>query len=322
MGPLGTPSAYALAADGAFVVTCAAPTVHEAERYAPFVLARRVVRELADGATGGGIATLPGHAKTALSLVFDDDCTAAALLRLLERDPMLAGAVLQAASTARYATGAGRPMTLRDAVLRLGVLGMRPVLLEAIGRAYLFQGPAARAVAAIFEHSLRVANVCAVLARFGSSAAATGPWQDERTRQAAFACGLFHDVGRVHVLAVASSILPAAPAAVVARACEIAHADVGAALVARWGLPPAVVEAVERHHGLFPDPRIGPPVWHAGHLVALAESLIRTWKQGADGVPAGAPERWPAPWPMLLDEPEGTVRLHRALEVVLGPPSP
>ena len=322
MGPLGTPSAYALAADAALVVTCAAPALHESGRYTPFILARRVLRQLADGASGAGIATLPGHAKTALSIVFDDDCTIAALLRLFERDPMLAGAVLQAASSARYATGAAGPVTLRDAVLRLGVLGMRPILLEAVGRAYLFRGPAARAVAAIFEHSLCVANVCAVLARFAPSAATTGPWQDERTRQAAFACGLFHDVGRVHVLAVAPSILPAASATVVAQACEIAHADVGAALAARWGLPPVVVEAVERHHGLFPDPTTGPALWHAGHLVGLAERLIRAWKQGTDGLPAGAPERWPAPWPTLIDEAEEAVRLHRALEVVLGPRVP
>ena len=306
------PSAYDAGADGAPVVTFAAAEAPVRRRTAPFVVARRIVRALATGADPGGIATLPAHARTALALATSEDATVADVLDLLAEDPMLAGAVLGTARSARYATAGVAPRTLRDAALRLGLDGMRPVLLEAVAKGYVFRGPCRAAAAAVFDHSVRVAHACHALARLGPKPACGAPWLAEDVRREAFACGLFHDVGRIHVLAVLDRAGGGAPEDP-RRVAEIAHADAGALLVARWGLSPVVVEAVERHHGMLPDVAEGTCLWHAGHLVALAErALAAAAREGADRL-ADDPAAWPDPWPALVSEAGDRIRLARVL---------
>ena len=310
-------SGYDGRADGAGVVTYAAAEAPVRRRTAPFVVARRIVRDLATGADPGGIATLPAHARTALALATSEEATVADVLALLAEDPMLAGAVLATARSARYATRGGAPRTLRDAALRLGLAGLRPILLEAVAEGYVFRGPCKAAAAAVFDHSVRVAHLCHALARLGPTPPCGAPWLDGDVRREAFACGLFHDVGRIHVLAVLERS-GSGGGEEARRVAEIAHADAGALLVARWGLSPVVVEAVERHHGMLPDVGRGICVWHAGHLVALAEgALAAAARHGTDRL-AGDLEAWPDPWPALLPEPGDRVRLARVLATLRG----
>lgn len=242
------------------------------------------------------------------------------LVGLLERDPMLAGAVLGTARSARYATGARPPATLRDAAMRLGLDGLRPLLLEAVAAAYVFTGPDRRIVAEIFEHSVRIAHLCQGIVRLVPPAAAGAPWQDPDIRCEAFACGLFHDVGRVVVHAALRSAGEVADAATARAVADVAHADAGALVAARWGLSPTVIEAVERHHGLLPElDRGGPCVWHAGHLVALAERISEhVDRHGVDALGDDA-DSWPLPWPSLLEDAHTAVRLARFVRSVVAP---
>jgi HD-like signal output (HDOD) protein len=101
-----------------------------------------------------------------------------------------------------------------------------------------------------------------------------------QTDKDAFTAGLLHDVGML----VLASHDPAGLAATLASAQEqqrpvyqvererqgLTHADVGAHLLALWGLPPTVIEAVASHHD---EDWQGP--FDGGAVVYVADILVR-----------------------------------------------
>jgi len=160
------------------------------------------------------------------------------------RDPGLAAKLLQLVNSAYF--GAGQATTsIQQAVALLGMDRLRYIALTA--SVFSASSPAADSEFSLEDaqqdamHSARIAEKIA----------------PPELRDAAFAATLLHDIGRV-VLAFARSgeyqlylrrrRLGEDGLALELELFGVSHADVGARLLAIWGLPLTLVDAVQFHH--------------------------------------------------------------------------
>lgn len=185
-------------------------------------------------------------------------------------DPMTAAKVLQLANSASFRPA--RPLANIDqAVAYVGLATLRSALPSpAVFLPWPDEGPMREVdFGRLQAHSHAMAAGAQTLA-------GAAPWADE-----ALLAGLLHNIG-YWVLAqetpreLAEAIVVAARERIplhVAEALVIgaSHAQIGAYLLATWGLPPSVVEAVAHHHepGAIAQPQFGPLA-----ALALARALL------------------------------------------------
>jgi putative nucleotidyltransferase with HDIG domain len=237
---------------------------------------------------GGGSSALPSVPRLygrLNELMASGDASAADATAIVEEDIALAAKVLQLANSAFF--GRRQPVSkLRDAVAYLGLDALRALALSAaVFQEFTLDPPIPEFdLEALQLHSTRVARLAQAIA------SETGSGGD------VFAAGLLHDVGLL-VLAsedseALSSILACAarehrPVHEVERELHICgHAEIGAHLLALWGLPQAVTEAVARHHE---PPRSGEP-FDAAAIVSVANLLIQEIESQSSPDVAPAPE--------------------------------
>lgn len=239
-------------------------------------LEEQLVRELE-------LPMLPEAAARVISLCDDEDADARALESVLERDPSLTACVLKVANSSLYASK--EPIvSLQHAVSRLGLATVRNLALTASLRGRIFDVPGhAETVAGIWEH-------CALSAVFAREIAR----KLRRNVEAAFLCGLIHDVGRPIVLQAASRF-PRARGVLsedqIESAMDAYHASVGARLVAAWGLADWTAAAVAHHH----DPDRAAPHEDEARITRLAD-LLADWAL----TPGSAPEDFPVGDPVIV----------------------
>jgi putative nucleotidyltransferase with HDIG domain len=174
------------------------------------------------------------------------------IARVVETDIAMAAKVLQLANSAYF--GRRSPISkVSDAVAYLGVETLRALVLhtEAVSEFRVAPPIAGFDLETLQRHCTRVARV--------ASALATQTGAGARAGETAFTAGLLHDVGLLilavqdgHGLAelIAAARQQGRPLHVVERERHVVtHADIGAHLLALWGLPHAVTEAVAGHHG-------------------------------------------------------------------------
>src|SRR5260221_4663084 len=158
-------------------------------------------------------------------------------------------------SVLRYTNGAGLILTrrigsLREAVVRIGQGSLSDVLVRACVGPLLDRGlpPYALPRRVAWRHAATASAASTALATLLRTAGAEG----------AGVAGLLHDVGKM----VLTSVVPeaAAEAVSIARSRRLPvwqaevlvlgfhHGAVGAALLRSWGLPEAVIDAVQHHH--------------------------------------------------------------------------
>jgi putative nucleotidyltransferase with HDIG domain len=204
--------------------------------------------------------------------------------RVIQSDMAMAAKVLQLANSAYF--GRRQPVSqLAEAVAYLGLEPVRALVLHAEGFRQLRVDPPIPGfdLEELQRHCTRVARVARTLL------------SDPRSRADAFAAGLLHDVGLLILAAQDREEL----ARMLALAREqsrplyeveherhsVTHGEIGAHLLALWGLPQTITEAVARHHG----PPSGPPSG-AGQINAtvatyvaniLVEELEADWLSGA-----------------------------------------
>jgi len=168
------------------------------------------------------------------------------LIMIIEQDPLLAVRVVRLANCAAYG-GAGALKSLEAAVARLGLAKLRMLLIEVSAR-QIFESrdpSIAKAACKLWEHSLAVALIARDLTAFAG--------RDDEV-DAAYLCGLLHDVGKP---IVAAMLLEAERQTAAAergatwitsddwlRAVDRSHRPVGVALAQRWQLPDEVVAAI------------------------------------------------------------------------------
>ena len=297
--------------DGGDVDRSAQPPHAQPERVRPrvFVAARCLVRQFQGRRERSfRMPALPESALDALSVSQRPDALPLDMIRVLERDPQLAAAVLRVANSPLY--GVGRSVdNLRAAVMRLGMDNLRDVVQQAVAESHIFRGKEAGALRALAQHSVQVAHMARAMVRLSPRTPRPGPWIESGLASGAFLAGLLHDLGRAALLGVFAvddhGLTPRERAEVM----DVAHADVGAAVAREWKLPQVIIDAIERHHAPWPEQ--GPTIWHAGHLVALAEAWVGHLSQdppAAEGSEADEPAI-PAPWPALGLPPEGAEAL-------------
>ena len=165
---------------------------------------------------------LPNVAPQVLELSQRTDVAFHEVVGVLGQDPMLSAKVVEKARSPLY--GGGNIRTLDEALSRLGLRGLRNLLLELALELKVFRsGTFGAAMAKVREHSVAVAHLSHLLA----------PRLHVDPNEA-FLAGLVHDVGlAAGVLAVAHALPRGAPAAVAPywRSIEAAHVEGRAAPV-------------------------------------------------------------------------------------------
>jgi HD-like signal output (HDOD) protein len=208
----------------------------------------------------------PSHAaQEAFSVAGDPGCELGALVRLVERDPVLARGLLRHAASALYG-GFGAPASVDDAVRRLGAQGVQVAVLAAMAEALLARagtcnGPMPPLV---WAHMVRTGPRARALAR-----AFDVPPQE------AFTLGLLHDVGKLVLFDLMAALREEVradlllPEGMASDALRRLHGPLGGLALLRWGVEPRAAWAVAHHHR---DPA---PEGHdrRGEVVFLAERL-------------------------------------------------
>ncbi|HET7501467.1 MAG TPA: response regulator [Kofleriaceae bacterium] len=189
--------------------------------------------------------------------------------KVVMRDPGLAAKLLQLVNSAYF--GAGQVTTsIQQAVSRLGTEQLRYIALTAS----VFASPEPReawfSLPDLQRGSMSAANLARELA-------------EPAGRDEAFASTLLHDIGHL-VLALgrgpefdafregARDGAPELDLEVERSLIGVTHADIGARLLAIWGLPSTIVDAVQFHH----DPGSAPePCRRLASIVHVADTLVQ-----------------------------------------------
>ena len=178
--------------------------------------------------------------------------------------------------------------TLHQAAVRLGVKGMRDLVLEAALNLKVFRAPGHdAAMAQLARHSSATAHVARAVC--------------QRTRveaENAFLCGLLHDVGFAACTLSLSEdpTLRCTPFRELAHLIDDLHVEASALLTRAWSLPPAIQRLVATHHEVQVDGRREP----LNAALIVAEQLC--WEAGAGlepPPPDASPTRTTLPEPPL-----------------------
>ncbi len=183
---------------------------------------------------------------------------------VIERDPALVAKLLKIANSAFFA-GPRKITSLNDAVTRLGV-----GVIQGLALATVFDREDRRVERAglghLHDHSLEVATLARTLAPSIGDAAFTAALLAD-TGKLVLGLGVPDDCAAVWERAAAEG-RPSHEAE--REAWGVDHPAVGAYLLALWGLPEEIVDAVARHH----EP-IGTGAWSpVGAAVRLATAIV------------------------------------------------
>ena len=200
----------------------------------------------------------PAVGLAALKKLNSATSSVAQIERLVERDPTLAGHLIQASNSALFASRE-EARSISQAIVRLGFDRTILLILGFSFRRY-FSTPRLRKV---WDHSIQATQAARSLCKLL-------PWAipEEVTLLA-----LVHDIGQVNLAALGPdfprrySELQAEgdyQVQIERKLCGSSHAEIGADLLESWLFPADVVEAVRHHH--TPD-RSDPPLTALLHLV-------------------------------------------------------
>ena len=190
---------------------------------------------------------LPAALSQLLGLLSDESCTSTEIAAMIERDSILSGSVLRCVNSAYYGVSS-RVSSIRHAVTLLGFATVRNLgLAFSMRRMMQSSQPTVKSYAAYSRHALACALMTQFLAHLTRSPEV----------EAAFAAGLFHDVGKLLVFTTTPELVPKiiqeweeggsytdAESAVLG----VTHAELSGAVVNSWKLPEEIELAVRCHH--------------------------------------------------------------------------
>lgn len=211
------------------------------------------------------LPTLPSIISQILATTADPEASAVELTRHVVSDQTLSAALLRLVNSAHH--GLHRQVdNITQAIVLLGFFEVRNMTL-AVTAFRSFPGKSKDYDRTqLWRHSLASAMAADQLSRM-SHTGVTG----------AFVAGLLHDIGKVVFDALYPQYFRDAAHKAHAEKCSIReteaevigvdHAQAGAMLAEFWEFPPAIVEAIRRHHSIDS----GPDVPHLAALAALAD---------------------------------------------------
>jgi HD-like signal output (HDOD) protein len=229
----------------------------------------------------GGIDNLPTPPDVffALSrLMQSATSSATAFAEVVRRDPALTAKILQLVNSGFFATGR-TTTSIQDAVVRIGTEQLRYIALTA-------------SVFSTTDVTREVRHTLDTIQRTAISAARlAGALAEPAERDRAFASALLHDIGRL-VLALARPADFAGCGERIDRGEDVLdverevfgvdHAQIGSRLLAIWGLPSAIVDAVQYHHDPGSAPEAARRLTGLVHVVDALVSSARLDPESLD----------------------------------------
>ncbi|HET9620225.1 MAG TPA: HDOD domain-containing protein [Kofleriaceae bacterium] len=230
--------------------------------------ANNLERDLAIRQLVGGVDKLPTppEISSELAKLMQAPTTSVAdVAKVVTRDPALSAKLLQLINSAYFGTGQ-QTISIQQAVALLGIDRLRYIALTAS----VFSSPddaAPEAAPEAGDDAARRAITLSDLQRSSMQAALLArSFAEPAMRDEVFAATLLHDVGtivlamqrRAEFLAYGDAVRRGEDRiALEHRLFGMSHADVGARLLAIWGLPSVLVDVVQYHHdpGSAPEAR-------------------------------------------------------------------
>jgi len=183
---------------------------------------------------------LPTVALEIVALTSKPDINVEEVVRVLERDQMLAGAVMRLVGSPIHA-GRGPVRSLNDAVMRLGIRTVRDSVFDVALRKSLFtvSGEYAEIMARIGRHGTATAYIARVVCRHARV-----------TEDQAFLGALLHDVGFAALLLSVLRKKEANPPSLIELWPEIdaLHEQASKSVTKLWGLSNELSLIVANHH--------------------------------------------------------------------------
>lgn len=230
------------------------------------------------------VRAMPQAVASVLQVTEESSHGATDLAKAVESDPSIAAMVLKRARSSHYAA-ANPVQQLRQAVIRLGfretrqlVLGLSVVKLvprngKSFGLNRLWY----------WLHSL----ACGVLAKLICQQAKIEGVDD------AFVAGLLHDIGKVmlddflsedyQLIVQQANVDRKSIYDAELEALQRNHAQVGSAVVSKWGFPEQAVEAIAEHHSFERFEGEGTPSVDMPGAVCLANQMAKSLMVGSGG---------------------------------------
>jgi HD-like signal output (HDOD) protein len=204
---------------------------------------------------------LPRAAMDVMRLSRQTNVDLSRLAHALEQDPLLAASVLRVAQSPAYARR-WEPRSVREALGRLGMRGMRAVVMEAAIKAVPF--PAGRWQ----KQANQVQKRCVAMGHVARAVAQLP--QSGVDPEEAFLTGLLADVGKLAVLGlIAEQGLPMERSGS-QPVLEALHTDAVALLARSWHLPEPVRDVLVAHHSLALRGELG----RVACVVRVSETLV------------------------------------------------
>jgi HD-like signal output (HDOD) protein len=240
--------------------------------------------------------TLPVVAVEVMSLSQRADVKIDDVVKLLERDSLIAGRVLKVACSAVY-SGAARITSLRDATLRLGLLTIRDLVMEITMNLRVFKSADyADTMELLRRHATATAHLCRIVSRYTTIEA-----------EFSFMAGLLHDVGIAGTLLALSDNKGRrkAPPDLISiwPAVDRVHQRAGELMAAHWALPPDIRFALSAHHQVLIQGYAHP----LAATVAIANELAHELGAGVIPKADASPEEGP-------DEERDCLRAHSGVD--------
>jgi len=232
-----------------------------------------------------------------LSSLANEEVSFGKMAELIEKDTVLTGHVLSMVNSAAYAR-VSAIVSVRHAVSLLGVLKLRNLVLGlSISRLWAnVQTPSGWSHARFNLHSITAATLADLLAQKVPVAFPEG----------AFIAGLLHDFGKL-LIAIAlpreyGQIQQLRRSGAPEIECEmevlgITHAELSQLALRAWNVPPAIQDAVRRHHDLRPT---GSSLDLAA-MIGCADAYLNATGMGMSS--------------SILSEPETAIALLEPLEI-------
>lgn len=182
-----------------------------------------------------------------LDLTANPDVEVGKVERMIAPDLALTASLLKTANSVMH--GGARPVdTIRGAIVRIGIRGLRSALLSLSLRSVIFKG---RDLAPIAEEIWRQSFSVANNARANAVPLALDP---ERM----FVLGLLHDIGKVPLLSLLRELAPQGfdfRRPFVSHVFRRHHEYVGSRLTRSWNMPEEVTAVAGCHHDFAKNPQ-------------------------------------------------------------------
>lgn len=190
---------------------------------------------------------LPQAVMSLLELDASEESYYEGVLKVAESAPSFAVRILALANSVT-AAGQEPATTLRAAMGRIGSAEAADLILSlSVTRVFV---PRDDWEKSLWRHAVQVAIASRALARVAND--------PEVDPDAAYVCGLLHDLGRLILLQEGSDVLqqidegdwddPESLVRFEKSICGLTHAELGAKVTERWGIPSSIIESIRDHH--------------------------------------------------------------------------